>query len=185
MTTVGITLFGAAWIACICAWFLSIAELVGIWRFWPRAYRSGIKVLDQPISKTLPGFSVSQIVELPAVKAKVMSAEEILFRVPFRWFGLMVHTPFPIKGSLVRLHTGPRVLGRIPVFTTAFVIAWLVGWTVGGVTVVLEISGMEAVKWALLGWVFAGAIVGLSLPLERRRIKKAADALVDYLNKAA
>jgi hypothetical protein len=114
------------------------------------------------------------------VRAAVVHQTQIFFRAPMPVFQFRIHTPLPIHGAATLEGQGLHVIGRIPLGPIGFFGAWIIGWTVGGFMVAREpLSGFGI---AAVGWLFAGAMIAFSLPLERRRFRRALDALVMQLS---
>jgi hypothetical protein len=99
-----------------------------------------------------------------------------------RWFSFKIHTPFPIKGSLRWAGDQATVVGRIPLFTTLFLAAWLVGWTAAAVMMPLAAGGVLAgLGFLLLGWAFAVGICLFSVPFEIHRARQMLDEYEDCI----
>jgi hypothetical protein len=169
-----IVLFGAAIIIAFVSWFLIIVESIGMWRFWPWVFRTGIRVFNETHSLAVPTLVIGSEVETDSGKFKAIALGICLFRFRRpRWFSFVLHTPFPIKGSVRWDGTLARVEGRIPVFTTLFLAAWLLGWTVGGFMAVFQ--GKEytlGIGVTLLGWAIIAGMSVFSIPFEIRRARK-------------
>ena len=174
-------LFLVAWVVAALSWLYGVAEFIGIWRFWPWAYRQGLCVVTSTLPESLARPANSSI-ELAEVKARADSAGDWVFRAPSPWLGLRLRTPFPIKGRLEWSGSTPRITGRLPVGTVGFFGAWMVGWAMGAWFA--PHGRIQALWLALIGWGFAAALMALSLPLELRRFRKAQGALVEYLKGA-
>lgn len=173
MEALGFVLFTAAWCAGVASWFLAIGESIGIWRFSPWVFRTGIRVFQETLSVSVPTVGIGSEFETKHGKFKLVAPGLCLFRFRMRWFSLDFYTPFPIKGILWWDGTVARVEGRIPVFTTVFFAAWLVGWTVGGAMATFQEDGLlGGIGFLLFGWVFAVGICVFSIPFEIRRVRK-------------
>ena len=173
-------LFFAAIVLGFVAWFYGVAELIGVWCFWRWAFRHGIPLVDEPLLPVLRQTRPLQV-DLPGVKAMEVEAGTILLRCPTRLF--VVNTPFPLKATLFVAADGNRIVGRLPIGTTIFLASWLVGWTVGGAQMLTK-GQHDAVSFMLFGWGTAALMVGVSLPLERWRMRRAARALATHLRAA-
>lgn len=171
-------LFLAAWLVCLGSWFYALAEAIGIWRFWAWAYRKGFRLFEEvvPFPMQRPA---SPVMNLREVKAKMISPDEILFRAPAPMFGFGIKTPFPIKATLRWSASKAVIVGRLPIGTAIFLGAWLLGWSIGGLFP--SKGDVDRLSFVLTGWLVAGVIIAISLPLERRRIRKAKEALIAYL----
>ncbi|WP_029920628.1 hypothetical protein [Nevskia soli] len=177
-----ISLFMAASLITFSSWFYLVAEMIGMWRFWPWAYRTGLKVFEESVQQPLR-HPLLRAIDLEAVKARMISPDEVLFRAPAPIFGFRINTPFPIKGTLLWSDsTAIRVIGRLPIGSVAFLGAWLVGWSTAGFFP--KKDDLDPVSFVLFGWAIAGVMVAVSLPLELHRIRKAKEALVAYLQGA-
>src|SRR5437879_70329 len=177
--------FGAAWAIGVASWFFAIVETIGMWRFWPWVYRSGLKIVDESIPNRPVLSQLGAAIDLPSVKGQIESDQEVFFRVPFQLFSFKLHTPFPIKGSVIFSGNSARLVGRVPIGTVAFIATWLVAWTIGGFMAVNTNTTIDTTSFVLGGWAFVAAMVAISLPIELHRIRKARDALLLHLFKAA
>jgi membrane protein DedA with SNARE-associated domain len=63
-----------------------------------------------------------------------------------------------------------------------FVGVWLTGWTAGGVAAVLNHDWQKGLGLTAFGWAAIAAMLWLSLVVERRRIRRAADALLGHFD---
>ena len=133
MNQLGSVLFMTAWGIGVASWFFAIAESIGMWRFWPWVFGTGLRVWKENSSLPFQALAIGSEIETESGKIKVVSPNLCLFRWRMRWFSFDIHTPFPIKGSLKWDGNQTTIEGRIPLFTTLFFAAWLIGWTVGGV----------------------------------------------------
>ena len=174
----GAIVFVVAWAIGVCAWFLMLFEAVGVWRFHRWAYRTGVVGLDE--TRTFPTIvdrlRVNEVFETTNGKFLPTGPTECLFRSHFHMFAFRLSTPFPFKGSIEWSRDQARIRGRLPVFPMVFVGAWVVGWTAGliGAMVSGADSSADAAMFIVFGLALAGAVVGISLPVEKRR----AEALV-------
>jgi hypothetical protein len=170
---IGFTLFIAAWVAGVASWLLALREFIGMWRFWPRVFGTGIRVLQETRSLPLPTLTVGSEFETKSGKFKIIAPQLCFFRRRMRWLDFDVHTPFPIKGSLRWNGSRAAIEGRIPVFTTLFFAAWLVGWTIGTAIAAFEPGQLVGGgAFLFLGWAFAAGMCLLSIPFEIRRAKR-------------
>ena len=162
-----------AWCIGIASWFLAIVESIGMWRFWPWVFGTGVRVWTENSSLPLQTMGIGSEIETESGKFKVVSPDLCLFRWRMRWFSFNIHTPFPIKGSLRWDGYRTIIEGRIPLFPILFFAAWLIGWTSGGVMVGLQ-SGIsfDNVCSTLLGLAFVAGMFGFSIPLEMRRARE-------------
>jgi len=179
MEKLHISVFMTAWFISFGSWFYLLAEMIGMWRFWPWAYRKGPKVFEETILPPLRQ-PLLQTIDLQAVKARMISPDEALFRAPAPIFGFRIHTPFPIKGILLwSAPTTTRMTGRLPIGSVMFLGAWLLGWSTAGFFP--KKDNFDPVSFVLFGWAITGVIVAISIPLELHRIRKAKEALVAHL----
>ena len=179
--SVSVVLFVAAVVAGIASWFLGIAEFIGMWRFWPWVFRTGIRVLRETHSINVPIMRIDSVFETESGWCKFVAPRLCLFRCRMHWFGLDWHTPFPIKGSVRWDGTRANVEGPIPLFSTVFFGAWVIAWTVGGNWAVLHefVAGMS---FLVLGWLFAGGICLFSISFEIRRAQRILGELEEALS---
>ena len=173
---IGVVVFGAAWVTGVAAWFLAVAEGIGVWRFGSWAYRLGPCVLRESRQLPLPSGIVpmTEPFETANGRFKLVGPDHCLFRGRLGFFRIRLNTPFPIKGSIRWRGAQAEVEGRIPLFTSLFFAAWLVGWGAGGVMAMASQGGglLAGLGFLLLGWAFAGGMAALSIPLELRRARR-------------
>ena len=144
-----------------------------MWRFWPAVFRYGVRVWQEARALPLPTRAVGSAFETRHGKFKFVDPQLCLFRWRMGWFSFDVHTPFQIKGSVRWNGSQATVEGRIPVFTTLFMAAWLVGCTVGGATMTLQPEGLVGgLGFLLLGWSFGALMCFIAVPFEVRRAKR-------------
>lgn len=180
MEKLHISLFMAAWLISFGSWFYLVAEMIGMWRFWPWAYRNGLKIFEESVQQPLRR-PILRTMDLEAVKARTISPDEVLFRAPAPIFAFRINTPFPIKGTLLWSDSAAiKVIGRLPIGSIMFLGAWLFGWSTAGFFP--KKDNFDPVSFVLFGWAFAGVMVAVSLPLELHRIRKAKEALVAHLH---
>ena len=161
-------------------WLFAVVEAVGMWRFWPWAYRLGFKVIERTLPRPISQLRSVGTVDLPDMRATAVSLEQILFRAPMPLFKFRINTPFPILGTAMLGPETLHVVGRIPLGPVGFLAAWLIAWTVGGVLAASAKLSL-GVGFAVVGWVFAGAMTVFSLVLELRRFRRAQDALLSQM----
>jgi hypothetical protein len=117
---------------------------------------------------------------------KLIGPDHCLFRGRLGFFRVRLDTPFPVKGSIRWRGNQAEVEGRIPLFTSLFVAAWLVGWSAGGVMAMAsQRSFLVGLGVLLFGWAVAGGMVALSIPLEVRRARRILDELRGRLGRPA
>jgi hypothetical protein len=128
MEQVGFALLFALFVA---AWVLSIGEAIGMWRFWPRVYGTGVRALHETRSLPLPTLATGSEFETKSGKFKIIAPEFCLFRPHMSRDDVHVYTPFLVKGSLRWNGDRATIEGRLPVYPALFIAAWLVGFTTG------------------------------------------------------
>lgn len=175
--SIGVMVFMASVAAGFACWMFAVVEAVGIWRFWPWAFRLGLKIIERRLARPTKPSPVTGRLESSHLRAAVIDQRHILFRAPIPVFGFRIHTPFPIHGAATLEADGVYVTGRIPLGAVGFLLAWITGWTVGGVMAgsQVPIGGFGMVA---LGWLFAGGMIIVSLLVERPRFERALEALV-------
>src|SRR5262249_31971162 len=156
--------------AAVASWLLGIGESIGMWRFWPRVFETGFRVLQEARSLPLPTLAVGSEFETKSGKFKIIAPQLCFFRRGMSWLNVDFHTPFPVKGSLRWNGSWAVIEGRIPVSTTLFLAAWLVGWTIGMAIVASKPGNLVGgLAYLFLGWTFTAGICLLSIPFEIRR----------------
>lgn len=171
-----IALFVGAWLVALISWFYSLYEFVSMHRFRASTFTRGRLVFQEsapfPIERTT--IDTGRVYKTRIGKFQFLNPRECLFCLKFQIFSLRIQTPFPIKGR-IRLDNGVATIeGRIPLGTTIFLGAWLVGWTVGGLmfAVMDPAVAVESFGFTAVGWLFAGAIYFVSLPIELGRARR-------------
>ncbi len=168
-----VVLFMAAWGVGIVSWFLGIAEFVAMARFWPWAFGIGVRVWRETRPVPLPTGAVGTEIETSRGKVKLVDPGCCLFRRTMGLAGYDVRTPFPLKGAIRWNGDRATVEGRVPVFSTLFLAAWLVGWTVAGFMMARQTGPRTlATGILLLGWVVATGMILFSIPFEIRRARQ-------------
>jgi hypothetical protein len=159
---IGFTLIIAAWGVAVVSWLLAIGESIGMWRFWPRVFETGIRVLQE--ARSLP-LAVGSEFETKSGKFKIIAPQLCFFRRRMSFY-----SPFPVKGSLRWNGSRAAIEGRIPVSTTLFLAAWLIAWTIGMAIVASKPGNLVGgLAYLFLGWAFTAGICLLSIPFEIRR----------------
>ena len=175
--SIGAMLFMASVAAGFACWLFAVVEAVGIWRFWPWAFRLGLQIIERRLPRPTNPSPVTGQLESSYLRAAVIDQRHILFRAPIPVFGFRIHTPFPIHGAATLEADGVYVTGRIPLGAVGFLLAWISGWTTGGVMAGSQVP-IGAFGMVALGWLFAGAMIIFSLMVERPRFERALEALV-------
>src|ERR1700677_3662453 len=150
----------AAALAIIVSFFLAIGEYLGVLRFWPWAYRSGICVVRQTRYLPAPTESTESEIQTESGKFKIIAPELVLFR--YREDALVFG--FAAKGTLLWHGDDATVEVRIPLATNLGLGGWLVGLTMGGTMALLVGErGTENVAWVLLIFAVALATTFISI----------------------
>ena len=157
-----------------------------MWRFHRWAFSTGLVALDETRNVPNPAgrLRLGESFETANGKFLPTGANECLFRSRAHMFSFRINTPFPLKGSIEWSHDEARVRGRVPLFSTIFLVAWVVGWTAASLAGLLSgnTSANGAALSLLLGLAAGGGIVAVSLPLEKRRAKALVAELEAALN---
>ena len=169
MEQVGFALLFALFVA---AWVLSIGEAIGMWRFWPRVYGTGVRALHETRSLPLPTLATGSEFETKSGKFKIIAPEFCLFRPHMSRDDVHVYTPFPVKGSLRWNGDRAAIEGRFPVCPALFIAAWLVGFTTGMAKEVSKGNLVGGLTTLFLVWAVTAAICLWSIPFEIRRAKR-------------
>lgn len=141
---------------------------------------AGFEVVERILVTPAAAISSVGTVDLPDVRAAAVSSGQILFRAPMPLFRFWINTPFPILGTATLQSQTVHIVGRIPIGPAGFFAAWLIAWSVGG-ALGASANPPRGVAFVMIGWLFAGAMIVLSLVLELRRFRRAQDALVSQL----
>ncbi len=136
-------------------------------RLKPTGFRRWVCSIRNPASS---GLSFSHTFKTEIGKFKFVAADKCLGRRLYNLFDFRVNTPFPLKCRIRWQNERATIEGRMPLFPTAFFVAWLAGWSIFAVVQALRdpVGGLVAF---LLGAVFAGGIVAFSIALELRRAR--------------
>jgi len=175
--SIGGMVFMASAAAEVACWAVAAVEAVGIWRFWPWAFRLGLKIIDRRLPRPTNPSPVTGRLNSRDLRAAVIDQRHILFRAPMSVFRFRIRTPFPIHGAATLEADGVYVTGRIPLGAVGFFLAWISGWTTGGVMAgsQVPIGGFGMVA---LGWLFVGGMIIFSVFVERPRFERALEALL-------
>jgi hypothetical protein len=170
------SLFFAACVAVIASGFLAVIESIGVWRFNGLVFRTGLAVLnDQRILPNPNGrFPGGETVDTANGKFLFVTPAECFFRHKSRLFSLQIHTPFPLKGTISWSGDQVRIRGRAPLSSFLIFGTWLVGWVAGSLTMIVSgREGAEAgISLLVIGVAVVGGMVAVSLPIEKRRLRK-------------
>jgi len=148
-----------------------ISERLAMARLQPPVFGAGYLVLAS--SETLPAdrrdVPCGEVVRTAHGRFTFVSDDLTIFTRRFGWTGL-VHTPFPLKGTI--RWTGPVgfIEGRLPIGPVVFWAAWLGAWTV----LWAFLTSSEGTRgWAglVLGWAFAALIIVVSIWIEKRTLR--------------
>ena len=168
--------FVAAWVVGVVAWFGALAEVFGVWKFWPRVYGRGYVVVEDSriLSREPGGVPETGRLETAHGVFDFPSENECLFRSKLSFGGLRLHTPFSLKGSITWVGEQATIRGRAPVGPAVFMVAWLVGWIAGSALAISAPEGPVAfgLLFLVMGVGVVAAMVGISIPIERDRLAR-------------
>jgi hypothetical protein len=180
---VGYLLFVAAWVVAVVSSFFGIAEAWAVFRLYRWPFRAGLEVLSGagPAPGWLIGLSVGALYETTNAKVRRLDTDAVAFREKVRIFRIRVHTPFALK-SVIRAVNDQYVLeGRLPIGSSLFLAAWLCGWLTASIVMAPDqpLHGIPSnLLFGAFGVLFAGVLIGVSIPLELRRARLLAEEVL-------
>ena len=173
-------IFTLAWLISVLAWFGTIVEMVLYFRFVASVYALGIRVLDQDVDLPTPAVPIGATLLTRGGKARLVSAQECLFRRRHSLFRFELQSPIAIKG-IIRWDAGrAHVVGRLSLGPTVFVGACMVGWTVGGLGLAPQ-GPIWVLGFVGLGWVVVAGSAWFAVWDGRRRARSILNELPDQL----
>lgn len=163
-------------IAVIGSWLLSVIEGIAIWLFFPFFFRIGVKVYTaQGRSINIDKFEIGEVYTTSHAKFKRINENSCLFRYqesPFK-----IHTPFPVKGEILRNDSGLSVIWRVPLGSTLFFLLWLTPWVLGGIISLFHLDIANGLFAIIVGIGFILFMIAISMPLENSRAQIALSEL--------
>ena len=158
------------------AWFLGVAEFLGILIFAPWAFRIGPIAIRREERLSQPNvLGEISTFETADVKCRVLEGHSCIFRGRFgvsRW-----HTPFEIRGEMSWKDGTLRTVGRYSMGVTLFFLAGLILWTFGSMLMIRQAQGTVGALMLFLGPVFVGGISYLFCRFEKGRFSGYSDQL--------
>lgn len=166
-------LFKFAFNLGLSTWFLAIFEMITLHYFWEFAFRVGIPVkrisLDLDTNKLQE--KNKQIIKKEEGKF-YFTDKNVLFLSQLFFLNFRTVTPFPIKAiATIKSNNKIDIVARIPIGSTLFFSFWFIGWTVGTVILTMQSGNLSTIGFGLLGWLFAGLMIGISYPIEKNRLE--------------
>lgn len=156
------------------SWFIAVFEMIGIHSFSKFFFKIGIPVYKRNIKiKDWHQFKrPTEILRKEEGKFKFTSDGYAYFLSQF-FLGKFFRTttPFPLK-AIAKINPNGLIdiKARIPIGTSLFFICWILGWTIGTVGMGIASGNYENMLFGLIGWGFAALIVGISYPVEKKRM---------------
>ncbi len=164
-------IFTLAWSFAFICFFLGIAEFIGMQLFISSIYSVGIKLYSQVSDIPQPIEINNEKIIMEEGKFKFVSNNECLFTSRIFFFKFFrLSTPFPFKGRVVWSGSRATITGRIPLGTTLFFLSCIAGWTACAFY-------CKTATYFLIGLLFWGALLGISLPTEKKRMEQMVDEL--------
>ena len=166
-------LFIFAWTLGFGSWFLVIFEMISIHSFWRIIFKFGIPIKRMSFEIETEKFhpEIGKTIRMEEGKFRFTSEGEVYFLSQiflFRFFRFT--TPFPFKVvALINRNNKVDIVARLPVGTTLFLLFWILGWTAGSIGFGFQSGDFSSVVIGLIGWLFAGLLIGISYPIEKNR----------------
>lgn len=149
------------------SFFLFVAEFIGTQIFIKLFYRIGIKVFHHFYEVQFLKINIepSRIFKMDEGKFKLINNGQFLFTSRLHISKIFrISTPFPFKGTAILNENKIDIYGRFPIGSTLFFLFWTIGWTAS--------SFENNIAFCLMGWLFVGLMVAISLPIEKKRMLK-------------
>lgn len=166
-------LFILAWTLGVTSWFLAIIEMISLHSFWGLVFKIGIPIKRISLEINTEKFhpEVGNTIRMEEGKFRFTHERKVYFLSQvflFRFFRFT--TPFPFKViATIAPNNKVDVVARIPIGTTLFLLFWILGWTVGSIGFGIQSGDFSSVGFGLIGWLFAGLMIGISYPIEKSR----------------
>jgi hypothetical protein len=88
----------------------------------------------------------------------------------FRFFRFT--TPFPFKAvGTINNNNSIDIIDRLPIGSCLFLLFWIIAWIVAAITSVIQSGELNAVGIGLVGLISAGIMIGISYPIEKKRME--------------
>lgn len=176
---VGAAAFLLVWLLLVGAMGYLMVEAFSFFAMYPWAFRHGPVVLRErrPSSGRQEGNDKVQFTQ--SGRFRLIAPNVAIFCYGRGWLDIRFRTMVPIKGTIVWRDGFADISGRLPIGSVLVPSFWLLGATVWSLMVTFSPDG----GWKWLGVVPAAAafvfIWGPAfLPLERRRVLKVADEIL-------
>ena len=155
------------------SWLIGLFELISMHSFFRFIFKIGIPVLKTSINIETDNIFPETGVTIREEEGKSLFAKDHKVYFLSQMFLFRIITPFPLKaiGKLKKDNT-IDIVARLPIGTCLFFLFWLIGWTVGSIGIGIQSGESGSVGFGLIGWIFAGGIIGISYPIEKKRMKK-------------
>lgn len=163
----------SAWILGGISWFFAIFEMISLHSFWGSIFKFGIPVKRLSLEIDTENFHpvIGKTIRKEEGKFRFISENEVCFLSQiflFKFFRFS--TPFPFK-AVAKINSNNKVdiTARIPVGTSFFLLFWILGWTMGSIGLGIQSGDFTSFGFGLMGWLFAGLMIGISYPIEKNR----------------
>ncbi|WP_350286439.1 hypothetical protein [uncultured Croceitalea sp.] len=156
------------------SWLLAVVEMIGVHSFSKFFFRLGYPVYKTTLKIENWGRfrRPTEVLKKTEGKFKFSSDGYAYFLSQFL-FGKFFRTttPFPFK-AIAKINPNGliEIKARVPLGTTLFLLCWIVGWTVGTIGIGIGSGNFGVMLVGLIGWGFAALMVGISYPLEKKRM---------------
>ncbi|MBU2554006.1 MAG: hypothetical protein KKF98_06060 [Bacteroidetes bacterium] len=165
-------LFILAWTLGVSSWFLAIIEMISLHSFWGIIFKVGIPVKRTSLEINTEKFhpEIGNTISMEEGKFRFTNERKVFFLSQFFLFRFT--TPFPFKViATISPNNKVDIVARIPLGTTLFLLFWILGWTIGSIGFGIQSGNFSSVGFGLIGWLFAGLMIGISYPIEKRRFE--------------
>ena len=165
-------LFIVVWILGVCSWLIAIFEMISVHSFWRFAFKMGIPVKKISLETESNNFEfpANRTIKMDEGKFLFTNDRKVYFLSQLFLFRFRLSTPFPFRGiATLQPDNKIDIIATIPIGPTLFFLFWILGWTFGSIGLGLQSGDFSSIGFALIGWLFAGVIFGISYPVEKRR----------------
>ena len=181
-----LSLFLAAWVVGVGAWFLIIVETIAAWRLAPWVFRIGVPIVRRDVALPMPHLpSSEEPLVIGDAKLRWIGPRQCIFRRQFHFFRFELRTPIPVHCTLRWDGAHALFTARAPLGATVFLTAWLVGWTIAALGFPSADPSLGRIGFLLFGWCFTAALALISVVVERRRAEKLLDEVGNHVREAA
>jgi len=179
-------LFSIAWALGVVSWIIAFIEMIAMHTFSKFSFQIGIPIYKHTFDIDTINLNVEHNITIRRSEGKFQFTQDnkVYFLSQFFFFKFFrFTTPFPFKAiGEIRTDHKTEIVARIPIGTTLFLLFWLIGWTAGAIGASINSGSIGDIAFGLIGWVFAGIMVLISYPIEKRRMDRMVEELESIIS---